>query len=324
MPDSKCAELRDALTASIRKNLSNAVLLSGGLDSSILASIASKFIDLTGITVTYNNAPDLNYAQIIAEKHSIKHLIMHLAIADVEDAIENVIRIMRSFDPMEVRNTVVVYSSLKVLKQNGFNSVMTGDGGDELFVGYNYLLRLEENRLEDELNKLWTIMHFSSTVIGRELGVSIKSPYLDHEFIEFAKKIPISLKVNEQNGARWGKWILRSCFQDEITMEIAWRSKMPLEQGAGTSVLTQHFNSSVSNDDFNDKVKRYAQYDSVKIRDKEHLHYYEIYRKFFDAPKESDCEARCPDCQGCVRKDSRFCNTCGAFPIKAVIDKKGK
>jgi len=318
MSDSKCIELRDALTASVQRNLSNAVLLSGGLDSSILASTASKFIDLTGITVTHNNAPDLRYAQIIAEKHSIKHLVKHLTIADIEDAIENVIRIMRSFDPMEVRNTVVIYSSINALKQNGFNSVMTGDGGDELFVGYSYLLRLEEEKLEDELNKLWAMMHFSSMVVGKELGVSIRSPYLDHEFIEFAKKIPISLKVREHNGTRWGKWILRSCFQDEVTMEIAWRSKMPLEQGAGTSVLTQQFNSSVSDDDFNNNVNLYARQDSVKIRDKEHLHYYEIYRKFFDAPKESKCEARCPDCQGCVRKDSRFCNTCGAFPIKPI------
>lgn len=322
MLDSKCVELRDALTASVQRNLSNAILLSGGLDSSILASIASKSIDLTGITVTYNNAPDLKYAQIIAEIHSIKHLIKHLTIADIQDAIENVIRIMQSFDPMEVRNTVVIYSSINALKQNGLNSVMTGDGGDELFVGYNYLLRLEDERLEDELNKLWAMMHFSSTIIGRELGVSIKSPYLDHDFIEFAKKIPISLKVREQNGTKWGKWILRSCFQDEITREIAWRTKMPLEQGAGTSMLTQHFNSSVSNDDFNSKVKRHAMQDSVKIRDKEHLRYYEMYRKFFDAPKERDCEARCPDCQGCVRKDSRFCNTCGAFPIKPLVDER--
>lgn len=318
--DNKCVELRDALEASVQRNLSSAVLLSGGLDSSILASIASKFIDLTGITVAYNDAPDLKYAKMIAENRSIKNLIKHLAIADIDDAIENVIRIMRSFDPMEVRNTIVVYSSINALKQKGFNSAMTGDGGDELFVGYNYLLRLEEGRLQEELNKLWAIMHFSSTVIGEEFGVSIKSPYLDKEFIEFAKRIPVSLKVREQNGTMWGKWILRSCFQDEVTEEIAWRPKMPLEQGAGTSILAQHFNSSVSDDDFNSKVKHYSQKDSVKIRDKEHLHYYEVYRKFFDAPRESNCEARCPDCQGCVRKDARFCRTCGAFPIAPLLD----
>lgn len=316
--DSKCIELKDALTASVRRNLSSAVLLSGGLDSSILASIASEFVDLTGITVTYNSAPDLHYAKIIAVKHSIKHVIKHLTIDDMEEAAQNVIRIMQSFDPMEVRNTAVIYSSVNTLKRNGFDSVMTGDGGDELFVGYNYLLRLDQDRLEDEIEKLWKIMHFSSTKIGHELGVSVRSPFLDHEFIEFAKKIPVSLKVREGNGHRWGKWILRSCFQSEITMQIAWRSKMPLEHGAGTSALTQHFNSSISDDYFNNKAKICAQKDSVKIRDKEHLRYYEIYSKFFDAPKENDCEARCPDCQGCVEKGSRFCNTCGAFPIKPI------
>jgi len=325
MSDNICCELRDALTASVKRNLSNAVLLSGGLDSSILASIASKFVKLTGITVTYNNAPDLQFAKTIAEKHSIKHLIKHLTTHDLEDAVKKVIMIMHSFDPMEVRNTAVLYSSISTLKQNGFTSVMTGDGGDELFAGYNYLLRLDEKKLNDELNRLWKIMHFSSTVIGQELGVSVKCPYLDREFIEVAKLIPVSLKVREQNGTRLGKWILRACFQDGITTDIAWRTKMPLEQGSGTSVLTQHFNSSTSDDNFNSKVKHYAQHDSVKVRNKEHLHYYEVYKEFFDPPKESDCEFRCPDCHGCVKKDSRFCNTCGAFPIKPIFDnKKGK
>ena len=318
MLDDKCNELRDALTASVRRNMCNSVLLSGGLDSSIIASIAAELTDLHGITVTHDNAPDLEYAKLIAEKHSIKHLVKHLTLVDMEGAIQNVVRIMRSFDPMEVRNTIVLYASIEALRQNGFDAVMTGDGGDELFVGYNYLLRLEVKKLEDELKKLWDIMHFSSIAIGKELSVSVKTPYLDQKFVEFAKRIPVSLKVKEQNGVKWGKWILRSCFEDLITKDVAWRIKMPLEQGAGTSMLTEHFNASINDDDFNDKVRDYASIDSVKIRDKEHLHYYEVYRKFFDAPKESDCDARCPDCQGCVRKDSRFCRTCGAFPIKPV------
>ena len=319
MSDNKCVELREALTASVQRNLSEAVLLSGGLDSSILASIASKFASLTGMTVTYNNAPDQKFAKIIAEKYSIKHLEKHLTIQDLENAVENVIMIMHSFDPMEVRNTAVLYSSMKTLKQNGFSSVMTGDGGDELFAGYNYLLRLDEKKLDEELNRLWKIMHFSSAVMGQELGINVKYPYLDREFIEIAKKIPLSLKVKEQNGTRWGKWILRSCFQDELTMDIAWRQKMPLEQGSGSSALTQHFGASISDDEFSSKVKHYFQKDFVKIRDKEHLHYYEVYSKFYDTPKnDDDCEIRCPDCQACVKQDARFCNTCGAFPIQPI------
>lgn len=315
MLDSTCTELRDEITASVQRNLSNAILLSGGLDSSILACIVSRFTDLTGITVTYNDAPDLKYAKIIAARYSIRHLVKHLTIADINGAIENVIRIMQSFDPMEVRNTAVVYSSVKALKENGFNSVMTGDGGDELFAGYNYILRLKEDKLEDELKRLWDTMHFSSVKIGKELGVSVRLPFLDDRFVEFAKKIPVLLKVREHDGTRWGKWILRQCFQDEITKDIAWRTKMPLEQGAGTSALTQYFHSRMD-DDFDDKAKRYAGQDYVKIRDREHLHYYELYRKFFSPPREGDCEVRCPDCKGCTKKDSRFCRICGAFPIR--------
>ncbi|MGH9879265.1 MAG: asparagine synthase-related protein, partial [Nitrososphaerales archaeon] len=82
MSNNECTELREALTASVQRNLSEAVLLSGGLDSSIIASIVSKPANLTGITVTYNNAPDLKFAKIIAEKYSIKHLVKHLTIQE--------------------------------------------------------------------------------------------------------------------------------------------------------------------------------------------------------------------------------------------------
>ena len=318
MSDSKCVELRDALTASVQRNLLDTVLLSGGLDSSIIASIAANLTNLTGITCVYGNAPDLTYAKIIADKYSIKHHIKHLTVDDVNDTLENVVKIMRTFDPMEIRNTSVVYASLKELKREGFHSVMTGDGGDELFVGYNYMQRLAVEKLEIELVKLWQMMHFSSITVGKELGVNVKTPYLDKEFVEFAKHIPISLKVREKDGTKWGKWILRSCFDDYVTKEVAWRTKMPLEVGAAINVFAERFNSSINDTEFAEKVKYYASHDSVRIRDREHLHYYMIYRKFFDIPKSEECDARCPDCMGCVRSDSRFCRTCGAFPIKPV------
>ncbi|MFQ5920753.1 MAG: asparagine synthase C-terminal domain-containing protein [Nitrososphaerales archaeon] len=320
--ESVCDEIRRALHESISRNRCDAILLSGGIDSSILASMASKLNRLTGITVTRDDSPDLRYARIIAAKYSIRHLVKSLTLEDMKDAVENVVRIMRSFDPMEVRNTTVLYRSILALKENGFGSVMTGDGGDELFVGYKYLLRLEHGKLEDELRKLWGMMHFSSIAIGRELGVTVRMPYLDDEFAAFAKKIPLSLKVRERDGRKCGKWILRSCFEQEITGEIAWREKMPLEQGAGTSVLTQHFDSAVGDQEFSSGAKRYALQDAVRIRDKEQMHYYEVYRKFYDAPKDVECEVRCPDCQGCVRHDSRFCSTCGAFPIRPSTEKK--
>ncbi|MFQ5940882.1 MAG: asparagine synthase-related protein [Nitrososphaerales archaeon] len=318
MLSKNCVELRDALTASVQRNLSDAVLLSGGLDSSILASIASKFTNSTGITTVYDNAHDLRYAKILAKEYPIRHIVRHLTKEDVVDAMENVVRIMKSFDPMEIRNTTVLYTSLKGLKDYSFDSVITGDGGDELFVGYNYMLKVDVGKLESDLKKLWTMMHFSSITIGKQIGLDIKTPYLDKEFLEFAKRIPISLKVREIDGVKWGKWILRSCFESYITKDVAWRKKMPLEEGAGINVFAERFNSTISDSDFSEKVKYYASHDSVRIRDKEHLYYYTIYRKFFDAPKTMECDSRCPDCMAYVRNDSRFCRTCGAFPIKPI------
>ncbi len=322
MQQSICAEIREVLHRSVERNRCDAMLLSGGIDSSVLASIASKLFDLTGITVTYNDSPDLRYAKLVAERFSIKHMIKDLTLQEVDDAVENVVRIMRSFDPMEVRNTAVIYSSISALRQGGFSSVMTGDGGDELFLGYNYLLKLEGERLEQEIRHLWDVMHFSSARIGAELGIDVRMPYLDPEFMELAKRIPNSLKIKEQDGRRRGKWILRSCFQDDITEEIAWRTKMPLEQGAGTNILTQRFSSGTGDDEFRTKTKLYAERDSVRIRDKEQMRYYEIYRRFFGPPAETECGARCPECQGCMRPDARFCTTCGAFPVSPSIEKK--
>lgn len=317
MSNNVCMELRNLLESSVQRNLSDAVLLSGGLDSSIIVGIAAKVKRLTGITIAYGNAPDLKYAKSIAEKYSIKHIVKRLTIEDANDAIENVVRVMKTFDPMEIRNTSVIYASLKELKDNGFDSAMTGDGGDELFVGYHYLQRLDSKELANELEKLWQIMHFSSLAIGNELSIDVKTPYLDKEFVEFAKQIPLDLKIKEKDGIRWGKWILRSCFEDLVSKEIAWRSKMPLEQGAGISAFAENFNM-IEDSDFTDRVKFYSSHDSVKIRDKEQLHYYTIYRKFFDAPKNENCDFRCPECSGCVRNDSRFCRTCGTFPIKPL------
>jgi len=135
-----CFKLRCLLEDSVKRNLADGILLSGGLDTSILALIASKYASLKAFTAAFKSAsaPDVRYASLLAENLGLKHFIHYFDEGELYDAIQMVVKTVESFDPMEVRNSVTIYVALKMAKQEGVSSVMTGDGCDELFAGYSF------------------------------------------------------------------------------------------------------------------------------------------------------------------------------------------
>ncbi|KKM73555.1 hypothetical protein LCGC14_1409340, partial [marine sediment metagenome] len=160
------------------------------------------------------------------------------------------------------------------------------------------------------------IIHFPSIEIGKALGITVESPFLDETVVEFAKKIPVKQKVGIKDGKKYGKFILRQIYEDKIPKAIVWREKSPLQDGAGTVGLTELFSSVINDSIYQEKKKTILESDEVQIRSKESLHYYEIYRKYFDEPsKLPSSDNKCPYCQFSVGFDSRFCKMCGAFPI---------
>ena len=108
---------------------------------------------------------------------------------------------------------------------------MTGDGSDELFAGYNYLRRYFSHLsdLDAEVRRLWSIMDFSSKLIGK-LKMDIRLPFLQEEFATFAKSINIAMKVGAHSGQLWGKFLLRKCFEAELGEEVVWKPKFPQEK----------------------------------------------------------------------------------------------
>jgi asparagine synthase (glutamine-hydrolysing) len=160
-------------------------------------------------------------------------------------------------------------------------------------------------------------MHFSSRKLGEHVGVKVKTPFLDDQFASFAKSMSTSEKVGEHGGKKWGKFILRKCFEAELG-DLVWRQKLAQEQGAATDRYQNYIEGMIDDLTFANKAKIAKEQDGVIIRNKEHLHYYAIFRSHFPLPKEEDCESRCPECRGCMAQGGKFCRTCGAFPVAPI------
>jgi asparagine synthase (glutamine-hydrolysing) len=257
---------------------------------------------------------DIEYARRIARKYSENHIECVVDFDDIIMTVPHIVKTFKTFDPLEIRNSAVIYLGLKTSRDQGFMSVVTGDGADELFAGYNYMQRYFSNleRLQSILEDLWTIMKFSSRKIGESLGVVVNTPYLEKQFYNLATSTGIDEKVGEHDNKKWGKFILRKSFEEELGSTV-WRNKMALEQGSGFEKISVKFHDLIDDEEFNNESKRVL-IDGVKLKNKEHLYYYRIYESFFGSPVKEPCETkRCSFCSSCLTYP-KYCYTCGAFP----------
>lgn len=310
-------KLRSLTEKAVQKNLTDGILLSGGLDTSVLATVASKFVRFKAFTCAFQGAPapDIEHAKLMATRLKLRHYVHYFNEDEMFEAIPFVIKTLQSFDPMLVRNNITILIALKFAKDNGANSIMTGDALDELF-GYPWLFGLEKEKLDLELMKMWAVMGFDSVPIGNAVGVDVKIPFLDPDFKSFAMALGSQYKIREDRGMKWAKWIMRKTFEDVLPEEIAWRTKAPIEVGSGTTTLPSFFDLRIPDSEFEDKRKKYLEEDKVAIRDKEQLFYYEVYRSTIGVPHPTDPKGKkCPQCNSNVPEKTSFCRTCGAYPV---------
>ncbi|MCK4245089.1 MAG: asparagine synthase C-terminal domain-containing protein [Candidatus Omnitrophica bacterium] len=293
--------LKKELSKAVGENLAEGLLLSGGLDSAILASLAPK---IKGITVTLENSgEDRKYAEKVAKFINIEWYRERVEIEEAIKAIPKVIKILKTFDPV-IPNDLAIFFGLKMAKQQRIKTVMTGDGADELFAGYSYMHHLN---LKEYLPAVASLMHFSSNKLGKFLGIKIRQPYLNKKFIKFALSVPPNLKLKREKGEIWGKWILRKAFEDPLPREIIWRKKVPIESGSGFSKLREILTSKISDREF-EKAQRLP----VRFRSEEHFYYYKIYRDVVgDVPPAKENEKRCSGCGTGFLPQTSHCKVCG-------------
>ncbi|MBI3859810.1 MAG: asparagine synthase C-terminal domain-containing protein [Thaumarchaeota archaeon] len=311
----------------MRETLGDSILLSGGLDTSIITAVVSSILgadekeNFRAFTVVLEDAPspDLGYSELVSKHFQIRQKVHAMNFQELEEALPDVIRVLRTFDPMEIRNSVAVYVGMKQAKFDGRSKIMTGDASDELFAGYSFVFRQTEEKARESLLHLWEVMHFSSIPLAASLGMEARLPFLHPGVKELASSsIDYAFLTGKRKDSDelFGKYILRRAFEDMLPPEITWRTKTPIEHGSGTTVLPKWYSESIRDSEFVAKKEMYLENDGVRLRDKEQLKYYEIYRSILGPPVTKDKNRRaCPACTSNVPDSSTFCTTCGEYPI---------
>jgi asparagine synthase (glutamine-hydrolysing) len=279
-----CAkELRHRLESSVRRFVegldSVGVWLSGGLDSSTMASLARPHVKrLQTFAVGFSGAPDLEYAEKVAEFIASEHHEVTVTIENLLETLSDVIYHLESFDALLVRSSLTNYLVAQEAAKH-VGCVLSGEGSDELFAGYAYLKSLKRTALANELVDITGRLH--NTALQRvDRCASAHSTvahtgFLDPRVVEYAFMIPSELKL--RNGTE--KWILRGAMADSLPQSVLARTKSKFWQGAGLgSAMAQFANERISDDEFRSEQKLP---NGWLLNSKEELLYYRIFRKHF-------------------------------------------
>ena len=249
--------IREALTAAVRRQLMSdvpyGVLLSGGLDSSVISALAEKFSEhrieddsrtkaywprLHSFAVGLKGAPDLAKARLVADHIGTVHHEINYTIQEGLDAIRDVIYYIETYDVTTVRASTPMYLLARVIKSMGIKMVLSGEGADEIFGGYLYFHKAPSAQAfhEETVRKLSKLHLYDCLRANKSLsawGVEGRVPFLDKEFLDVAMRTNPEAKMC--SGATIEKKIVREAFADMLPDAVAWRQKEQFSDGVGYS-----------------------------------------------------------------------------------------
>ena len=248
-------DLRAALEKSVHRQLMSdvpyGVLLSGGLDSSVVSAIARKFApkriesgdtteawwpQLHSFAVGLTGSPDLAAARKVADHIGTVHHEINFTVEEGLDAIRDVIYHIETYDVTTVRASTPMYLLARVIKSMGVKMVLSGEGADEIFGGYLYFHKAPsaEALHEETVRKLSKLHLYDCLRANKSLaawGVEGRVPFLDKEFMDVAMRLNPKDKMSSKD--RMEKWVLRKAFEDYLPASVAWRQKEQFSDGVG-------------------------------------------------------------------------------------------
>ncbi|MCD8406541.1 asparagine synthase B [Tenacibaculum dicentrarchi] len=255
--ETSIAEVKEALEAAVHRQLMSdvpyGVLLSGGLDSSVISAIAKKYSQkriesddtsaawypqLHSFSVGLDGSPDLAAAQKVADHIGTVHHEIKFTIQEGLDAIKDVIYNIETYDITTIRSSTPMYLMARVIKSMGVKMVLSGEGADEIFGGYLYFHKAPNAKEfhEETVRKLDKLHMYDCLRANKSLmawGIEGRVPFLDKEFMDVAMRINPQDKMI--NGERMEKWVIRKAFEDMLPESVAWRQKEQFSDGVGYS-----------------------------------------------------------------------------------------
>jgi asparagine synthase (glutamine-hydrolysing) len=313
--ESSIEELKEALEAAVKRQLMTdvpyGVLLSGGLDSSIISAIAKKYAgsrveahgtqqawwpQLHSFAIGLEGSPDLAAAQKVADYIGTIHHEVHFTVQEGLDAIRDVIAHIETYDVTTVRASTPMYLLARVIKSMGIKMVLSGEGADEIFGGYLYFHKAPnaEELHKETVRKLDKLHLYDCLRANKSLaawGVEGRVPFLDKEFMDVAMRLNPADKLSGIHGKHGEieKWILRKTFEDYLPKEVAWRQKEQFSDGVGYNwidTLREIASERVSDEDMKKAAERFPINCPMT---KEEYYYRSIYSEIFpsDAAAET-------------------------------------
>lgn len=297
------SDIKDSLESAVKRQLMSdvpyGVLLSGGLDSSVISAIAQKFAKhrieedgreaawwprLHSFAVGLKGAPDLAKAKMVADYIGTVHHEINYTIQEGLDAIRDVIYFIETYDVTTVRASTPMYLLARVIKSMGIKMVLSGEGADEIFGGYLYFHKAPNAQAfhEETVRKLSKLYMYDCLRANKSLaawGVEGRVPFLDKEFLDVAMRTNPEAKMCP--GATMEKKIVREAFADMLPAEVAWRQKEQFSDGVGYSWIDTL--KKITSDQVSDEQMAHAaeRFPINPPRNKEEYYYRSIFAEHF-------------------------------------------
>lgn len=303
-------DIRQALRAAVKRQLMSdvpyGVLLSGGLDSSVISAVAERYSEmriednsqtkaywprLHSFAVGLKGAPDLAKARLVADHIGTVHHEINYTIQEGLDALRDVIYFIETYDVTTVRASTPMYLLARVIKSMGIKMVLSGEGADEIFGGYLYFHKAPDAKAfhEETVRKLSKLHLYDCLRANKSLsawGVEGRVPFLDKEFLDVAMRTNPQAKMCP--GKTIEKRIVREAFSDMLPEEIVWRQKEQFSDGVGYSwidTLKKMTSEAVSDEQMAHAAERFP---INPPKNKEEYYYRSIFAEHFP----SDSAAR--------------------------------